>query len=119
MFQPHTYSRTYNLFDEFVEVLPLADEYNAVVFPAHIDRPSNSITAILGTIPEHLRFSAVELCNVENTEKYRDCIRSARVVISSDTHDLSMMRDASSYLEVDTDGCDEDEIRRRFLNLLR
>lgn len=26
IFQPHTYSRTYNLFNEFVEVLPLADK---------------------------------------------------------------------------------------------
>lgn len=26
IFQPHTYSRTYNLFDEFKEVLPLADK---------------------------------------------------------------------------------------------
>ena len=102
------------------DVTALAEEYDAICFPAHIDRESNSIVAILGTIPEHLNFKVVELANSASLTKCECHIpANARVLVDSDTHSLSMMRDAEFFIEVLSDSQDKDELRRLFLDSLR
>lgn len=48
------------------EAFALAVEYNGFAYPAHADKSSNSIMAVLGMFPEAPRFKAVEL----NASKY-------------------------------------------------
>ena len=45
------------------EAPALAARFGGLVWPAHIDRPSNSILSALGFIPPELGFTAVEVAN--------------------------------------------------------
>ncbi|MBQ8688782.1 MAG: PHP domain-containing protein [Clostridia bacterium] len=103
------------------EVQQLAKEYGAVCYPAHVDRESNGIIAVLGVIPEHLNFRCVEIYNKENIPEYRKRYIPDGVVtvIGSDSHCLTDMRDGENYFELDTDTDDISSLRRQLLDLLR
>lgn len=103
------------------EVLGLAKEFGAVCYPAHIDRESNGIIAVLGMIPEHLKFSCVEIHNKENILAYkkRYIPDGTVIVIGSDSHCLTDLHDGENYFELDTDTDDIGSLRRQFLDLLR
>ena len=77
--------------------LTLEDAYREVLgrggvaYPAHIDRPSNGIVEILGTVPESPPFTAFELNDGNNEAAYREkypVIRNLPRVVSSDAHYL-------------------------------
>ncbi len=68
------------------EVLPLAISCGGYAVPAHINRDSNGIIAMLGTVPDY--YTAVELsadCPTETAEKYAE---KFRLIFDSDSHDL-------------------------------
>ena len=103
------------------EIYSLAKEFGAVAYPAHIDRDGNSITAVLGTIPEYSEFDFYELHFKDSinamSEKYG--IDKSRFIVSSDAHYLTDMRDKDSYLELDIDNDSEDAVRRALFKHLR
>lgn len=104
-----------------VEDVPeLAERFRAVCFPAHIDRAANSIVAILGTIPEHLSFSCVEIHNKDNIPSYKEKYipKGAVVLVDSDAHYLTDLDDAEFFIEVDSDDTPS-VLREKFLNSLR
>ena len=86
------------------------EDHNGVCFPAHIDRSSNGVIEVLGTLPEKPDFKCVEFNlsgNVgEYTEKYG--LSDKIILVNSDAHYLSMMRDKENYIEL-PDGITSDE----------
>lgn len=74
------------------DVKALADRFNGVAVPAHIDRDENGMIAILGTVTDE--FTAVELSSRAPDEMYRDYFvrYSGRVLVDSDAHTLSDIR---------------------------
>ncbi len=48
----------------------LVESFEGICYPAHIDREANGIVSILGTVPEDLNFSCVEIHNRKNTDEY-------------------------------------------------
>ncbi len=83
-------------------VITLARSCGGTAFPAHIDRPSYSITAALGALPP-LGFAAVEI--TKNGDVKDLCSRYPEMadkllLQNSDAHRLEDIPDAGPYLEL-------------------
>ena len=94
--------------------------YGGVCFPAHIDRTSNGIIGILGALPPSPRFDVIELNSAdklsEYTEKYG--LSGKKIIISSDAHYLTDMRDAENYLELSASRDDPVSVRKELFKYL-
>lgn len=103
------------------EATSLARDYGAVAFPAHIDRESNGILAILGEFPEEPRFSCVELHDAESTESYKERynLSDKKILVSSDAHHLWDLREVNAYVELDDEPYSSELVRRRFFEYLK
>ncbi len=103
------------------EVIPLVEQYGGVCYPAHIDRMSNGMIAILGTIPESLPFTSVEFHSEDNTEEYsrKYDLKDKRVIISSDAHCLTDLDDRRNSLMLEVNREEPSAVRRALLDYLR
>lgn len=103
------------------EVNLTVSSYGGVCYPAHIDRDSNGIIAVLGTIPEDTDFTRFELHDGtrigEFSEKYN--IPKDNFIVSSDAHCLTDMRDKEFFLELDVRDTSPEAVRRKLFELLR
>ena len=91
-------------------------------YPAHIDRPSNGIIAMLGTFPEEDPvFTAYELkdgdCDAEYREKYPVIQKLARAV-SSDAHYLWDISEAGFSVELDDEPYSSSKVRNALIDYL-
>ena len=102
------------------DIYPIVMSFGGVCYPAHIDRHSNSIMAILGTFPEHLPFGCFEIRDARNIEYYVEnyALGNKIPIVSSDAHYLSDIRDGENYFEFD-DGANENQVREALIKLLR
>ncbi len=99
----------------------LVSKYGGICYPAHIDRMSNGIVAILGTLPPTPKFNCVEFHDSKKIEEYREKyeIKDKIVIVSSDAHYLTDIRDKENYFTLDADKSDHDAVRRELFCLLR
>ncbi len=103
------------------DAVELARRYGAHVHPAHIDRESNGIIAVLGDVPAEYEFSAVELNCADNIEKIKEnhaVARSAVHVVSSDAHHLWDISEADNSVLIDDEPYSSSLVRRRLLEYL-
>lgn len=99
----------------------LVREYRGVCYPAHIDRTSNGVIAMLGTFPDYIGFGVCELHDMENYDKYIEkypAVAECKVICSSDAHYLSEIRDAENYIEIDDEPYSGDLVRHNLFRLL-
>lgn len=74
------------------EAVKAAKDYGAYVFPAHIDRTSHGILAILGAIDDDMGFDAVEISLDEGLiSEYKS--RNYKIYKNSDAHSLAMINE--------------------------
>lgn len=103
------------------EVPALTQKYGGVCYPAHIDREANGIIAILGTLPESPQFSCVEIRDSEKvlelTERFS--LQNKTVVISSDAHYLTDIRDKQNFFLLSDEPYSGDLVRAELFKLLR
>jgi hypothetical protein len=88
------------------DAIELARKYGAHVRPAHIDRESNGIVAILGDVPAEYGFNYVEFKEKECADKYYGTypsIKDADMLVCSDAHHLWDISEAENFVEI----CDE------------
>ena len=99
----------------------LVNEYGGICYPAHIDRQANGIIATLGTLPETPKFSCVEFHNAENREEYvkKYSLENKRILVSSDTHYLTDIRDENDWLDIDDEPYSGSLVRKRLFEMLR
>ncbi len=100
----------------------LANSYDALVYPAHIDRMANGIVSILGTIPEKPDFCCIEFNSKEQLEHYTqqyESIKNKAHVISSDAHNLWSINEAENYFEIDDEPYSSDRVRHELFKILR
>ena len=74
------------------ELPTLSNSFNAVMFPAHIDRTSFSIISVLGDFTDNPRFSLAEISNPEIKGKLLqtyDNLRKVNIIHNSDAHTLA------------------------------
>ena len=103
------------------EVTSIVTEYGGVAYPAHIDRMSNGIIATLGTLPEDIHFTAVEFHNKDCIEEYKAKypICNKTVVISSDAHYLTDIREGENYFELADEPYSRSKVRKELFRILR
>ncbi|MBO5907709.1 MAG: PHP domain-containing protein [Clostridia bacterium] len=103
------------------DVPSLVEKYRGVCYPAHIDRQSYGIVAVLGTVPKTPHFPAVEFSRDEIIEEYRQkyCIGDKITVRSSDAHTLGDIPDRRYFFELPVDNSSPSEVRRALINHLR
>ena len=106
---------------DLLSAAELVRHYGGAVYPAHIDRTSNGIIAILGAVPPEPGFTAVEVRDRENREKYvKDYgLEDKRVIVSSDAHHLWDIREDPESLELDDEPYSSAKVRRSLIKLLR
>ena len=83
-------------------VVALTRSFDGAAFPAHIDRPSYSVTAALGDLPP-VGFAAVEITASGNVaalrEQYNE-IGEKPLLCNSDAHRLDAINEARAYLDL-------------------
>ena len=83
------------------ELPNLMEEYGGLAFPAHIDRPSNSLLSQLGLWVPDLNFPLAEVsrcCPLDLLK--RSDLQGLRHISACDAHDLAQISDAHQYMEV-------------------
>ena len=94
--------------------------FNGICYPAHIDKESNGIIAVLGAMPANNNFSFFELHNGERKEEFSKAygIDTGRFIVDSDAHYLGDMRDKDCFFELACDD-DPDSIRKALFDYLK
>ena len=103
------------------EAFGLVKSFGGISYPAHIDRQSNGIISVLGTFPETPDFNIIEINQKEKVEEYvkKYSLEDKRVIISSDAHYLTDMRDKENYFELDDEPYSSALVRSNLFKLLR
>jgi PHP family Zn ribbon phosphoesterase len=71
------------------EIFKIAENYEAAAVPAHIDKDSNGLLAILGDYPDNLKNKPVEIRDFEKIDGLRTKYQlSGKILSSSDAHYL-------------------------------
>jgi PHP family Zn ribbon phosphoesterase len=93
-----------NALDLSIDAVPaLCEKFGGVCFPAHIDRPTNSILAVFGMLPDTPAFPTLE---VRDPEKFfadagNGHFRAEhRILTSSDAHRLGDISEREHFLEL-------------------
>lgn len=93
-----------------------------VCYPAHIDRESGGLIAVLGDFPEEPVYTAFELNFKDSLEEYRErfpVIDSKHFVVSSDAHNLWSISEAENSLDLDDEPYSSAKVRSELIKLLR
>jgi PHP family Zn ribbon phosphoesterase len=98
----------------FDDVSDIVKKFDGVCYPAHIDRDSNSVTAVLGGLPPQSNFKFAELHDKSKAPKFKDT--NCEFIISSDAHYLWDISEKENYFLLPDD--DENAIKNLF-KLLR
>ena len=95
--------------------------HGGICYPAHIDREANGIISTLGCLPEEPRFSCVEFHDAQKRAEYieRFDLGDKRIVVSSDTHYLTDLREENNFFEIDDEPYSSALVRKRLFELLR
>lgn len=82
----------------------LVRSYDGVMFPAHIDKSSNSLISNLGFIPAGSKFSAAEvkdLSRLHELKKQNPYLEECRIISNSDAHYLEDIHEPRLTLEAE------------------
>lgn len=88
-----------------IDVLPeTVAGFGGFCYPAHIDRPANSLLAVFGSLPEEPLFKTLEVFRPELFFSEQERLRyqeSHIIVSSSDAHRLPDIHERERFLELD------------------
>ncbi len=99
----------------------LATSYNAVVFPAHIDKTSNGLLGILGLMPETPKFCLAEYHDPSKKSellRFNPCLSSMPYLTNSDAHFLWDINDGVNEIDVEASK-NTDKMRADIFKFLR
>ena len=97
------------------EVPQAVEKHGGVCFPAHIDRQSNGLLAVLGAFPEKPYFPFAEVHDGEKTAEYAEKY-GKKILTSSDAHYLWDINERGAYIELD---CGRENAAQELINYLR
>lgn len=81
-------------------IYDLVEAEGGVIYPAHIDRNAYSILSNLGSIPEEMGLSIIEISFAAKVEKYQEKYPKYKIIQSSDAHYLENLCVSNRYLEL-------------------
>ncbi len=111
-----------NATDISIDSVPsLVKGFGGIAYPAHIDRESNGIVAVLGTLPKTPPFSAVEFHFRDSVAEYerRFDLSGMTKVVSSDAHCLTDIRDKENFFLLEDEPYSSAAVRHELFKLLR
>ena len=91
-----SYISIYELFD-------IVTGLGGAMVPAHIDRDSYSITAVLGLIPEDLEIKTIEISKNKTPVEYikdNPYLNKYRYIVSSDAHYLENISENTNFIDI-------------------
>ncbi len=97
-------------------------ELGGVCYPAHIDRDSGGMIAILGAFPEEPVYSAYELNFADKREKYEKkfpSLRDKHYIVSSDAHNLWSISEGENSLLLDDEPYSSAQVRQALISYLK
>ncbi len=94
----------------FDDVPELVNKFNGICYPAHIDRESNSVTAVLGGLPPDNKFKFAELHDKAKSESFLDF--GCEFIVSSDAHYLWDISEKENFFLLPDD--DENAVKNLF-----
>ncbi len=98
------------------QCVKLAEKHGGFSFPAHVEKDSNSILAILGGFPQECDFPLIEVKNMDKANSnplFESEINGRRVISSSDAHyPHQITQDGDSFL---SDGSDFYSVRKALM----
>jgi hypothetical protein len=103
------------------EAIELARSYGAHVRPAHVDRESNGIIAILGDIPEEYDFNFFEINdrdNCDNIVSNYKIVKPDNILVCSDAHHLWDMSEAENSLDIPDEPYSSSLVRKNLFKIL-
>ena len=103
------------------DALRLAKEFGAHVHPAHIDRQSNGIVAILGDVPPEYGFTVFEMREKASFDKLLTTVEELcedNMLICSDAHHLWDISEAENFIFLDDEPYSSALVRKRFFEKL-
>lgn len=109
------------------EAVTLVQPHGGICYPAHIDRSSNGMVAVLGAFPKTPAFTAYELNDPTSVPIYTSMfphIKPMARVIDSDAHNLWTLSEADTVahtnaLELDDTPYSGDRVRDSLFRYLR
>lgn len=104
------------------DAVELAKKHGAHVHPAHIDRESNGIIAILGDIPSEYGFDCLEFNDFENIEKIAERyphLVNAKRIVSSDAHHLWDISEADNFVKLEDEPYSSGLVRKKLFEYLK
>ena len=103
------------------DAVELVRKFGGHVRPAHIDRESNGIVAILGDIPKEYRFNCFEFKSADNIAQYKErfsFISEEKILVCSDAHHLWDINEAEHSLTLDDEPYSSSLVRERLFEYL-
>ena len=103
------------------DAIALARSFGAHVHPAHIDRESNGIVAILGDIPPEYEFATFELRERASLERLSPTVEELRennLLVCSDAHHLWDISEAENSLDIDDEPYSSALVRKKLFDML-
>ncbi|MBQ3792203.1 MAG: PHP domain-containing protein [Clostridia bacterium] len=100
----------------------LALAHGGVCYPAHIDRESNGILAVLGSFPEEPFFPCFELNDRKNLSSVLEkhpLLKKKRFVVSSDAHHLWSISEPENTLAVPDEPYSSALVRENLIRILK
>lgn len=104
------------------DAVALVRAHGGVCYPAHVDRTSNGMIAILGDIPPEPGFTAVEFRERERIAEYRErypILAGCQTVCSSDAHFLWDMNEAVHGILLDDEPYSSAKVRAALIEKLK
>lgn len=80
-------------------------DFGGIIYPAHIDRPSNGMVQTLGSVPVEYGFSCVEFHDPASQKEYikKYSLEQMKLVCSSDVHYLGDISEPVNCFQFDDD----------------
>ncbi len=100
----------------------LCESFGGVAYPAHIDRESNGIVAILGEVPEESNYYAYELNDRSSADEYKERfphLTGMIQLVSSDAHYLWDISEAENSIEIPDEPYSSDLVRRNLIKIIK
>ncbi|MDL2287085.1 PHP domain-containing protein [Eubacteriales bacterium OttesenSCG-928-G02] len=100
----------------------LVKQYNGFIYPAHVERTSNGIISILGTLPDEPYFDIIEFADTAKIEELtakKPELKDKRILTGSDAHNLWTINEAENFLEIDDEPYSSAYVRKQFFKYLR
>ena len=106
---------------KIADAIALARDFGAHVHPAHIDRESNGIVAILGDVPPEYEFETFELRERASLERLAPIVEELNennLLVCSDAHHLWDVSEAENSLDIDDEPYSSSLVRHRLFEML-